>query len=458
MAAMVIAALQIIVLAAACAQDLSDEEDQPIDEDAGGSTVDERTLGALPNPLERWGIKFAATYIGETLASKGGAGSGFSFQGRLNLAVDADLEKAAGAKGLTFHANAFAIHGDRFSDRFVQSFSPVSGIEGLGTVRLFEAWFEQKIADGKMSLRAGQLSADAEFITTRFSDIFTNATFTWPTLTAVALPSGGPATPLATPGARLRVKLTDSVSAMLAVYNGDPAGPGEGDPQQRNRYGVNFRVNDPPLYMAQLDFDWSQLFGKKTPGSFKIGGFYHAGSFDHTRLAADGRSLADPASSGTAAILRSDSGVFGVIEQKLITKADDKDRGIGVFARTIVSPPDRNRVDYYADAGVQFAGWFDSRPNDKFGIAVAYAHVPRIARGLDSDFRVYVDPSWPRRNYEALLTATYAYEVQQGWTVQPNAQLISRPGGGASDPIKSEQPGRRLGNALVVGLRSTLKF
>src|ERR1700704_6028030 len=85
--------------AAAFAQS-SDDEDKPVDEDTGESTVKERTLGILPNPLERWGVKFAATYIGEALANTtGGARPGASLLGRLNLAVDIDFEKAASAKG-----------------------------------------------------------------------------------------------------------------------------------------------------------------------------------------------------------------------------------------------------------------------------------------------------------------------------------------------------------------------
>ena len=34
----------------------------------GESTVEESTLGLLPNPLQKYGIKFAAAYIGEPLA------------------------------------------------------------------------------------------------------------------------------------------------------------------------------------------------------------------------------------------------------------------------------------------------------------------------------------------------------------------------------------------------------
>ncbi len=62
------------------------------------------------------------------------------------------------------------------------------------------------------------------------------------------LPSGGAAYPLSTPGVRLKVDPNKNVSLLLAVLNGDPAGPGPGDEQLRNRYGLNFRVNDPAVH------------------------------------------------------------------------------------------------------------------------------------------------------------------------------------------------------------------
>src|SRR3954470_21141178 len=72
-------------------------EDQPSDPDTGESTVAERTLGLLPNPYERLGIKFAATYIGELLGNaSGGLKQGATFEGRLNLAVDLAFDKLAG--------------------------------------------------------------------------------------------------------------------------------------------------------------------------------------------------------------------------------------------------------------------------------------------------------------------------------------------------------------------------
>jgi porin len=435
-------------------------EDQPADPDTGESTVAERTLGLLPNPYERLGIKFAATYIGEVLGNAtGGLQQGGTFEGRLNLAVDIDFDKLAGWKGLTAHANVFAIHGDGLSRSNLQNFFVVSGIEALPTVRLYEAYFEQKFFHDKWSVRAGQLAADSEFIASKYTDVFTNASLGWPAITTVDLPAGGPSPPLAAVGARLNAKLSDNITVLSAIFDGDSAGPGVGDPQQRNRYGLNFRVSDPPLVLGEVQFNWKNIApNDDRSGALKIGGWHHFGQFSDQRFTSDGRSIADPAGSGLGRMLRADDGIYSVIEQKIYGVPKSKDRGVGVFMRTSASPSDRNLIDFYTDAGIDFIGFFDRRQNDKFGVAVGYAHVSKHAQALDRDTAFFMgQPDWPIRSSEALFTASYLYEIRAGLNLIPNFQYIVRPGGGATDPL-GPNPGIRLKNASVFGLRSVAKF
>ncbi len=68
-----------------------------------------------------------------------------------------------------------------------------------------------------------------------------------------------------------------------------------------------------------------------------------------------------------------------------------------------------------------------------------------------------MDPNWPVRSFEGLLTAVYQYQIKDGWTVQPNFQYILHPGGGATLPT-GPLAGKALRNASVFGLRTTLKF
>jgi porin len=439
-------------------EDKKTDDEKPADPDTGESTVEEATLGLLPNPFQKYGIKFAATYIGETLGNvSGGLKQGAVYEGRLNLAVDVDLQKLAGWRELTFHANMFQIHGDGLSRSNLNNFLVASGIEALPSTRLYEIWFERKWGD-KFALRAGQLAADTEFINAKYTDVFTNASLGWPAITSVNLPSGGPSPPLAALGARLRANVSDNITLAGAIFDGDAAGPGPGDPQLRDNAGLNFRINDPPLAIGEVQFIWN---GKKgdpgLDGKFKIGGWRHFGDFADQRFTAQGVSLANSASSGLPASLSGDNGVYAVFEQKVYRVGKDDDRGIGIFARVSSSPSDRNLIDRYADGGIEFIGLSDARPKDKFGLAAGYAHVSSRAQALDVDFQQIMGPGWPLRSFESLVTAVYQYEIRSGWTLQPNFQYITHPGGGATNPL-GPIPGRLLKDAAVLGLRTVLKF
>jgi porin len=181
--------------------------------------------------------------------------------------------------------------------------------------RLSEIWFEQKFADGKASIRVGQLAADAEFFISPISTSFLQSD--WPTIFAANLPSGGPAYPLSTPGARLKVEPAPGVAVLMGVFNGDPAGPGlPGDEQLRNRHGLNFRVSDPPFVIGEAQFQRNA--GAKDSGLatiLKLGGWRHFGTFDSMRFAYEGLLLADPASSGLPARHRGDYGLYATIDQ-----------------------------------------------------------------------------------------------------------------------------------------------
>ena len=337
------------------------------------------------------------------------------------------------------------------------NYMTASGIEALPTTRLYELWLEKKWGT-TLALRAGQLAADTEFMTAKYTDVFTNASLGWSAGLSLNMPSGGPSPPLAALGARLRADISDNLTLIGAVFDGDAAGPGTNDPQLRNRYGVNFRVNDPPLLLTEAQFLWN---GKKgdpgLDGKFKIGGWRHFGMFTDQRFDTSGLSLANPASTGNPAVFRGDVGVYSVFEQKIYRVGKDDDRGIGIFARTSYSPPAQNLIDVYADAGIEFIGLFDQRPKDKFGMAAAFARVSPRARALDDDFRQYISAGWPVRRYESLFTTVYQYEVRAGWTLQPNFQYIAQPGGGATNPLGTPA-GKLLKNAAVFGLRTVLKF
>src|ERR1700759_4688369 len=336
----------LVWLVAACAgvaqeSDKKTDDLKPADPDTGESTVEESTLGLLPNPFEKKGVKFAITYIGEVLGNPtGGQKQSAVYEDRINFAVDVDFQKLVGLKNLAFHANVFQLDGGCLSRGTLLNYMVVSGIEALPSTRLYEIWFEEKWAN-KFALRAGQLAADTEFMTAKYTDVFTNASLGWPAGLSLNMPRGGPSPPLAAMGTRLRADVSDNLRLLGAAFGGNAAGPVPADPQLRARYGLNFRVNDPPLVLGEVQVLWNaKKCDPGLDGKFKLGGWEHFGAFDDQRFSTSGLSLADPNSGGVPASHRGDAGVYAVFEQKLYRVRHDDDRGIGIFARTSYSPPD----------------------------------------------------------------------------------------------------------------------
>lgn len=402
----------------------------------------------LRRRLAEKGLTYNLIYTNDVLANvHGGQRRGAIDQGKLEFNMTVDFEKLAGWQGLTFYANAFQIHNTgRMRRDYVGGINTIAAIEAVPTTRLSEAWFEQKFWNGDASLRAGQLAADIEFFFSSLS--FTFLQSDWATITALNLPSGGPAYPLSTPGVRLKIDPTPETSLLLAVFNGDPAGPGSGDEQIRNHHGLNFRVRDPALVIAEAQAGVNH--GKTDAGlatRVKLGAWGHFGSFGDQRLADDGTLLADPVSSGEPLKHRGNAGVYAVVEQQLYRPRDgDAESGVSVFGRVSTSPSDRNPIDFYVDGGVLFAGMISGRPDDKFGASMMYARFSNGARAFDRDQIAFSGIPGVVRDFEANLELTYQAQIIPGWTLQPVLTYVWHPNGDASR------------NATVAGVRSIWLF
>ena len=372
------------------------------------------------------------------------------------MELSIDLEKLAGLPGLTFHANAFQIHGRGLSECCLGNLATVSGIEAQASSRLYELWLEQALWDDRVALRLGQLAVDTEFFTSQYAGLFVNATFGWPAVMGANLPAGGPAYPLAAPGLRLKLAPVENVTFLAALFDGDPAGPGE-DPQRSNRSGTRFRTRDPGLAIAELNLGFTLGSGAAgLPGMVKLGGYHHFGGFDDLRRDANGLSLRDPASSGVPRRIRGNSGIYASLDQLAYREPGTRDQGLGVFLRVAGSPSATSQIDFYADGGVTYKGLLPGRVNDTLGLGLAYAHVSSAARGLDRDQLLFGPTPQPVRSSEAVAEVSYQGEVVPGLTVQPFLQYILRPGGHVANP--RDPGGAAIRNATVLGLRAALRY
>jgi len=377
------------------------------------------------------------------------------------MAIDADLEKFAGLPGTTFRINAYQIQGRNLSELNIFNLSTISGFAALPTTRLFELWAEQKLFSGLASVRFGQLTADNQFFISEFgSTLYANVTFGWSNLFIQDLPGGGgPNYPLATPGVRLKVTPTGQIALLAAIFNGDPAGTGfTGLQEIKNPSGTNFRLKDPPFVISEAQYRYNQeMDSQGLAGTIKFGGWYHFGRFDDNHFGIDGRSLASPLSNGRPLVHPGDFAVYGVIDQMLWRlPGDAPKKGIAGFARMAASPSNRNLMNFYAEAGVNFIGIWKGRPDDTFGCAAAFSNLSPPISALDRDAAFFAGQALPVRTYELALEVTYQAQIGPSWIVQPDFQYIFRPGGGVIDPVNPAVG--KIPGAAVFGLRTSISF
>jgi porin len=406
------------------------------------------------------GYNFQVNYTGEMIGNPvGGAQQSAIYEGLLELGIDGDLDRIAGLKGASFHINAFQMHGHGLSTYNLYNYSTISGIEGRPTTRLFEAWFEQEVFDGTASIRVGQLAADTEFLASDFDALYWNGTFGWPNLTSYDLPGGGPHYPLTTPGIRLKLMPNETTTFLIAVFNGDPAGAGLDISlsEVKNCCGINFRLKDPPFFIAQADFEYAlPLTSDGLAGKLRIGGWQQFGAINDKFYASDGRVLTDPASNGDPIVHYGNQSTYAILDQMLWHRPGQNAwRGIGAFIMAIAAPADRNLISLEVQAGVNFMGVWDARPDDIFGAAFSYTRISPYVGALQRAEAASLG-NVPAQSYEIALEATYQAQIVQGFFVQPEFQYIFRPGAGLINPINPSAG--QIPDATVFGLRTVVKF
>jgi porin len=251
---------------------------------------------------------------------------------------------------------------------------------------------------------------------------------------------------------RLRFDPDENWSALLALFNGNP-----GDQETINRTGTNFRVNDPPLLMGEVQYRYNQEKDtKELAGILRLGGWHHFGMFDHQRFDPSGVSLAHPLSNGAARQFRGATGIYGVIDQQIYRPdGGGPDSGVSVFSRISATPSDRSLVNFFLDSGIVVSNMIPGRPADKFGASFIYANISDQARAFDHDMISFSGTEQPVRDYEITVELSYQAEIKPGWTLQPSFQYVFHPGGNAPDETNPKRP---IKSGAIFGLRTTITY
>jgi porin len=412
--------------------------------------------GGLRKRLEDSGITLGLQEQSEVWGNlMGGLRRGATYDGLTTASVLLDLDKLAGWSGATFFVNAFQIHGRGPSGNLVGNLQLVSNIEATRDTKLYDLWLEQNLLSGRLNIRIGQEGANDEMMIVDDAAMFLNSSFGFPALPATDLPSGGPNYPMATPFARVKYHPSDAITLVGAVFNGDPAPPGSGDPQLRDAGGTAFRLNDHALLFTELWYSHNKAADATgLPGTYKLGAWFHSGHFADERFDNTGLSLANPASSGVPRDHRHDFAFYGIADQMVWRRSGTKDQGISLFLQVMGAPGDRNLSNLFIEAGLNWKAPFAGRDNDAFGLAVSYEGIGPAARAFSSDVVFFSGSGMPYNRSETVIEATYQYQMAPWWLLQPDAQYVVNPGAGIPSSLSSEP----LKDAFIIGVRAVVTF
>jgi porin len=420
-----------------------------------GRTYATGDWGGFRSYLEDNGVTITLSYINDFLANVGGGiRPGEIDLGAFQPQLDIDLQKLAGWEGGHIHVHGLVTHGPFFSETYLGNILAVSNLEAGPVARLYALWYEQNAPEDKWSVRTGLMLADSQFAQSKTAANFINNGISWPTFLAGNLPASGLAYPLPAPGVRVRVKPRDDLAFQAGIYSGDPTGGAGSNLPEPLPAGTVFSFRGGTFVIGEASYLLNQdkdAWG--LPGAYRIGTWYHTSSaFADQRYDTIGLSLANPASSGIPLNHTGDHGIYGVIDQMFYRVPGTEDQGVSGFVRVGGAPNDRNLINFYGDAGLVYKG-MPGRPDDKVGVATAYARLGENARELDADTATYTNAYYPIRGGETMIELMYQAQLTKWWTLQPDLQYIIRPGGGVLNPDGSVRP-----NAWVVGLRTSLNF
>lgn len=292
----------------------------------------------------------------------------------------------------TFNIYLLANSGGDPSTR-IGDFQIASNIEADNTFKIYEAWYEHRFLDDKFSILGGLHDYNSEFYMLEYGSFFINSSFGIAPEVSQVGPSIFSTTALAS---RLSLQPVENTYLKAVVYDGVPGDPGE--PKGTH---INFDRGD-GLF---LGIEGALLAGKDPfeSGYYKLGlgGWFHTMEFEDFN-----------------GITRDDNNGLYFIGEKNLFSEETSSQGLGMFLQLGFAETDRNQIDLYIGAGINYKGLIPNRNEDVFGMAVAHAST--------SDDFINANPGTD--NGETAVELSYQFGITPWLIVQPDLQYIINPG------------------------------
>jgi len=333
---------------------------------------------------------------------------------KLHVDLGVDLAELIGWSGASAHFSVLNTSGAR-PNQDIGSLQGYDNIEVAGRrLRLYEGWVEQLFAADRVSLRVGLYDFNTEFYVTDAASLLIAPAFGIGPEAAASGPAGPPVYPTTSLTARLRFEPTATTYLQAAVMNAHIGSVGEPD-------GVNVSFDHGVL--TAVEAGWT---GR---GKIAVGAWRYSERLDD---------LIDVDLFG-APLQRQVQGVYLLAETRLFGASDAA--GVDGFVRLGVSDGDTNILRAGWQAGVLVGPVAPGRPDSRLSFGIEQAVLSDKGRAL------LTLGGTASAATETGFELTYADQISEHVTLQPDIQYILNPGGD-----------RAAKSAAIATLRLTVDF
>jgi porin len=234
--------------------------------------------GGFRETLADSGLVFSGSTVVDLMGNLSGQSRAFAPADSSLVAVDADLEKLVGLKGLLLHAEFVANAGENLSAKSIGNILQVATAYAPQGYYLGQMYAQQKLFDDKLTLQVGRMTTANNFASlpvfsqyVSFADNpipinLTNNTLYFTSLPAVEWAAVGIIAP------------TESLTFALGIYNTNlPSGV-----PFASRHGVDFSFDGSGGSMEVGQVSYNLNGGADDtglPGTYYIGGFYSGAGY-----------------------------------------------------------------------------------------------------------------------------------------------------------------------------------
>lgn len=377
--------------------------------------------GGLRTKLNKSGFYFELNYKADLFSNfLGGIQRGSEYLDNFDIILSADLEKSINWSNTSLLIH-FLGNGGGSPCELVGASQGISNIEAVPTWKLYQFLLEKKFFNESLSLALGLYDLNSEFDVRETSGIFINPSHGIGDELAKSGLNGPSIFPTTSVGLRIKYESLTGRYLQVVALDAVPGNP-------ENPYGTHISWNKQEGLLLVSEIGLQNTENETLNSKVAIGSWVYSK-----------KTITSPSLISDVMQLQNNYGFYFTAERVLYKNVENAGLGLKGFVRLGYANTNINPVDFYIGTGLNFSGLL--KADDKFGIAMAFAHnsssYRKIAKLNDEIIK----------EYEINFEATYLLKLTPWLTIQPDIQYIVNP----SYCTKS-------GSAFVVGSRFEINF